>query len=81
MVYIDVIYSEALFCDAWWQTTQVTQVHQVQPIGKEVILQKPQHVLLCFPLPVWFFHLFISNRRIRQALYSHYKQQKKLYFY
>lgn len=45
MVYIDVIYSETLFCDAWWQTTQVTQVHQVQPIGKEVTLQKLQHVL------------------------------------
>lgn len=52
MVYVDEIYSETLFCDAWWQTTQVPQVHQVQPTAKEVTLQKPQHVLLWLPLPV-----------------------------
>lgn len=74
MVYTDIIYSETLFCVAWWQTTQVTQAHQVQPTGKEVTLQKLQHALLCFHLTVLFLVLspiHFNRKRIRLTLYIH----------
>lgn len=59
MVYMYVIYLQTQFCEAWWQTTQVIQVHQVQPNLKEATLEKQTKRVTLLPLESTVFSSFI----------------------